>query len=113
MSIKEVDTAIRELSITDDFLQTPGWCRYAAQKMAGVADQADQTPPKATKEILVYPSPSEEAEEIHYAFRVSCPGEPDKTVYNPSPTALFPQYLGDFESAPGLIPQMIVTEKVL
>lgn len=113
MSIKEVDTAMRELSITDDFLQTPGWCRYAAQKMAEVADQADQTAPKATKEILVYPSPSEEAEEIHYALRVSSPDQSTQIVYNPNPTGMFPQYLGDFGSAPGYIPRMIVTEKVL
>jgi hypothetical protein len=110
MSIKEVDSAIRNLSINDEHMQTPEWCRYATEEMIKVAEKADVTPPHAKIEILVYPKASA-AEKIHYAVRASSP-EGDE-VFNPNPAPLFPQYIGSFNQAPGLISRMIVAQKIL
>lgn len=112
MSIREVDGAIHDLSERGAHIQTPGWCRFAVKEMLEVAEKVDITPPRVKKEILVWPEASATAEEIHYALKVSDP-QGNIKVYNPNPAALFPQYLGDFKSAPGFIPQMKVTEKVI
>ena len=111
MSIKEVDVAIRKLQMNDSLVDVPGWCRYAAEKMEQVAIEADKTAPQTIKEILVYPDASVAQEEIHYALRVSSPE--GTIVYNLNQAGMFPKYVGDFESAPGLISKMKVTEKVL
>ncbi len=111
MSVKEVAEAIYRLQREDEKVQSPGECRYAAGKMMSVAQKADISPPHAKTEYLVWPEAEAGVEKIHYAIRVS-DGTEVKT-FNPSPAAGFPQYNGNSELAPGLIPQMKVTERVL
>lgn len=106
-----MDQAIHKLSLDNDLVQAPGWCRYAAEEMRKVAEEADKTAPKAKIEIIVYPEASADTEEVHYAVRVSSP-EGDM-VFNPNPAPWFPQYMGDYKLAPGFIPRMKATEKVL
>lgn len=114
MSIREIEHAIRELSEKDDHIQTPGWCRYAAEKMLEAAREADKTAPLAVKELLAY-CPSDQSpagEEVHYAFSARNPEGPH-IVFNLNPTAMFPEYIGRLDLAPGFIKKMTVIEKVL
>lgn len=113
MSLGEVEHAIRKLSQEGDHVQTPGWCRFAAEKMLETATKADKTAPLAIKEILVYfPSDqSPEGETVHYALSAKSP-KGKTIVFNPNPAAMFPQYIGPLDLAPGLIKQMTAIEKV-
>lgn len=114
MSLREIEDAIRDLSQNGDHVQTPGWCRPAAEKMLEVATKADKTAPLAIKEIIVYcpPDQSPTGEAVHYAFRARSPEGPH-IVFNLNPAAMFPQHIGPLNSAPGFIPRMTVVEAVL
>jgi hypothetical protein len=112
MGMKEIESAILDLRFIDDNIESPGMCRYAAEKMLEVASDANKIEPKAIIEILVWKEASPTETEIHYALQVSY-RDGEKIVFNPNPATLFPQYIGPIYQAPGLIPQMRVTKKVL
>lgn len=111
MSLTEVDNAIRDLPFKDDHIQTPGYCRYAVEKMMEEATEADKTIPFVKKEILVWPKASDCAT-THYALKVS-DSHGGSLAYNPNRAAGFPIYYGPLETAPGLISMMTVAQKIL
>lgn len=106
MSIEEICSEIYKLQRKDPWVQTPHNCRYAAEEMMRVAIEADQTPPHVEVDILVYPKASPN-EGVHYAVKAG------PLVFNSVRTAGFPLYFGPLKNAPGLIPHMKVTEKVI
>ncbi|EKD65492.1 MAG: hypothetical protein ACD_50C00076G0005 [uncultured bacterium] len=111
MSIREVESSILDLRLEDDMLETPGMCRYAAERMLYVANESNLEEPRANIEILVWRKASSTEKDIHYALKASSPD--GKIIFNPNPSPLFPQYVGPVEKAPGYIPQMTVTKEIL
>ncbi len=94
MSLLEVEQAIRKELYTDEKLSAPGYCRYAAEKMMRIAQEANISEPRAHLSFLVYPE-AMPTEDVHYAIGAVNPEDPqDKLVFNPVPTELFPQYIG-------------------
>jgi hypothetical protein len=111
MSIKEVSKAIHESSLKKDgYFQAISFCREAAREMMKAAKSADKTLPHVDIQILAYPK-AQSSEDTHYAIRAINP-EGDM-IFNINRASGFPIYLGDFQSAPGLLSQMKVVEKVL
>lgn len=112
MSIEEVSKALLDLQIHDERIQISGECRYAAKRMYEIAKRADKTPPITIIEIVVWRSENTPTsdENVHFALKVS--NDNKRLLFNPSPTALFPQYNGHTYNAPGFLKKMKPTEEL-
>ncbi len=109
MSLPEVNLAIESWQLNDELAQSPGFCRRTAIEILKVGQEADVSEPHVKFEILVWPD-AKEGEDVHYA--VKAVSDKETFIFNPSPTAQFPQYNGTLKDAPSSFKSMIPTPEV-
>lgn len=110
MSLAEVRRALHQWQAEDELAQAPGFCRRSASIMQKIALDADVTPPHVTIDFMTWPAPTHD-KNVHYALRVSAGDE--IVIFNPVATALFPQYNGSLNTAPGRLREMKPTPTII
>lgn len=106
----EIEQLIREQNNNDENMATPGYCRYAAERILVLTESWRDEDVNRRVIVLAYPKASK-SEETHYCIELREGTE--AFIINTVATSGFPPYIGPKETAPGLFSSMEPTLEIL